>query len=66
MRQLAEHAVVQEAGCGAVWFLAYNADNKAKIVADGGLQLALEAIQKHAGHAGVKMWGSLAAERLRE
>eukprot|EP00961_Rhodomonas_salina_P028482 384446-Rhodomonas_salina.1 len=66
MRQLAEHAGVQQAGCAAVWSLAANADNKAKIVAEGGLQLVLAAIQKHAGHAGVKMWGSEAAARLRE
>eukprot|EP00961_Rhodomonas_salina_P215372 2908768-Rhodomonas_salina.1 len=66
MRQHVGHAGVQEGGCGAVWNRAGNSDNKAKIVAEGGLQVVLEAMRQHLGHTGVQDWGSQAAARLRE
>eukprot|EP00961_Rhodomonas_salina_P116559 1568934-Rhodomonas_salina.1 len=64
MRQHVGHAGVQFAGCAAIWNLATNSDNKAKIVAEGGLQLVVEAMQKHKD-AGVQYWGSQGAARLR-
>eukprot|EP00961_Rhodomonas_salina_P086414 1161616-Rhodomonas_salina.1 len=66
MRQHVGDAGVQFAGCAAVENLAANADNKAKIVADGGLQLVLEA-ELHGSEAGTRglaelnRWGSLVA-----
>eukprot|EP00961_Rhodomonas_salina_P199934 2696514-Rhodomonas_salina.1 len=64
MRQHAEHAGVQEAGCWAVRNLADNVDNKARVANEGGIGVVLGAMWQHAEHAGVQEAGCRAVWNL--
>lgn len=55
MRAHATNTSIQVPGCGALWNLAYNADeNKKKIAEAGGITVLLEAIRSHPGDRGIQ------------
>jgi len=55
MRSHATNASIQTPSCGALWNLAYNADeNKKKIAEAGGVSVLLDAIRSHPGNGGVQ------------
>ncbi len=57
MRRHPADVGVQEQGCGALWSLDVNADNKVKIAAAGGIADVLAAMRGHRSHAGVQEQG---------
>ena len=64
MRGHVSDLAVQERGCGALGYLAVNADNKVLIAREGGIAVVLEAMRAHASHSGV--WGCWALFYLAE
>lgn len=55
MRAHATSTSIQIPGCGAIWNLAYNADeNKKKIAEAGAISVLLEAIRSHPSNSGVQ------------
>ena len=52
------HAQVAKLGCGALWNLAVDADNKKPIASAGGIEAVLSALRAHGGaHAEVAEQG---------
>ncbi len=50
--------VVQEGGCLALANLAFNHDNKVKIVSSGGKQAVQDAMRAHPEKGLLMLWGS--------
>eukprot|EP00961_Rhodomonas_salina_P154271 2077765-Rhodomonas_salina.1 len=57
MRGHPESAAVQEAGCGALRSLAFNASDQVGLAGMGGLEAVLEAMRGHPESAGVQEAG---------
>eukprot|EP00961_Rhodomonas_salina_P268111 3623285-Rhodomonas_salina.1 len=57
MKRHPEPAALQENGCGALWYLALNADNQLKIGGAGGVETVLEAMKRHPKSAAVQKNG---------
>jgi hypothetical protein len=65
MAQHGNHADLQEQGCGAMCKLTCNNDdNKATLVANGGITVVVKAMRQHGDHVGVQEQGCVALLKL--